>query len=126
MGEGFGVKQADPDMKFVFGGLAGLSLSYIQAMKLWSDYYRNGSFPADVINVHHYCNTRGRQHPKEIAYGISPEEDGLKEKLEKLVKWRNANLPDKEICSPKSVGIPIRTPTSPRQKGISAIPMVSR
>lgn len=97
MGEGFGVKQADPDMKFVFGGLAGLSLSYIQAMKLWSDYYRNGSFPADVINVHHYCNTRGRQHPKEIAYGISPEEDGLKEKLEKLVKWRNANLPDKEI-----------------------------
>lgn len=97
MGEGFGVKQADPDMKYVFGGLVGLSLSYIQAMKLWSDYYRNGSFPADVINVHHYCNTRGKQHPKETAYGISPEEDGLKEKLEKLVKWRNANLPDKEI-----------------------------
>lgn len=97
MGEGFGVKQADPDMKYVFGGLAGLSLSYIQAMKLWSDYYRNGSFPADVINVHHYCNTRNKQHPKETAYGISPEEDGLKEKLEKLVKWRNTNLPDKEI-----------------------------
>lgn len=97
MGEGFGVKQADPDMKYVFGGLAGLSLSYIQAMKLWSDYYRNGSFPADVINVHHYCNTRNKQHPKETAYGISPEEDGLKEKLEKLVKWRNVNLPDKEI-----------------------------
>lgn len=97
MGEGFGVKQADPDMKYVFGGLAGLSLSYIQAMKLWSDYYRNGSFPADVINVHHYCNTRNMQHPKETAYGISPEEDGLKQKLEKLVKWRNANLPDKEI-----------------------------
>lgn len=97
MGEGFGVKQADPEMKYVFGGLVGLSLSYIQAMKLWSDHYRNGSFPADVINVHHYCNTRGKQHPKETAYGISPEEDGLKERLEKLVKWRNANLPDKEI-----------------------------
>jgi len=97
MGAGFGVKNSDPDIKYVIGGLASISSYYLKAMKLWSDYHRNGSFPADVINVHHYCNTRSEQHPKGDAYGISPEEDHLKEKLQKLVKWRNENLPDKEI-----------------------------
>lgn len=97
MGEGFGAKNADPEIKFVFGGLAAISLHYVQAMKLWSDYHRDGSFPSDVINLHHYCNTRNEQHPKEDAHGISPEEDKLKEKLEKVVKWRNKNLPGKEV-----------------------------
>lgn len=97
MGEGFGVKNADPNIKFVFGGLAELSLSYVQAMKLWSDRYRNGSFPADVINLHHYCNTVGKQHGEADAYGISPEEDQLKAKLEKVVAWRDRHLPGKEL-----------------------------
>lgn len=97
MGVGFGVKNADPDMKYVHGGLAFILPDYLKAMKLWSDYYRKGSFPADVLNVHHYCNTRSEQHPEGEAHGISPEEDHLKEKLQKLVKWRNENLPDKEI-----------------------------
>lgn len=97
MGEGFGVKNADPDMKFVFGGLAAISLGYVQAMKLWSDEHRDGSFPSDVINIHHYCNTRSEQHPTEDAHGISPEADGLKEKLEKVVRWRNKHLPGKEV-----------------------------
>ena len=97
MGEGIGVKTADKKMNYVMGGLAGLSLEYIRAMKLWSDYHRHGSFPADVLNVHHYCNTRGRQHPGETANGISPEDDNLREKLEELVAWRDANLPDKEL-----------------------------
>lgn len=97
MGSGFGVKNADPDIKFVHGGLAFILPDYLKAMKLWSDYYRNGSFPADVLNVHHYCNTRNEQHPVGEAHGISPEDDHLKEKLQKLVSWRNENLPDKEI-----------------------------
>src|SRR5690606_18787840 len=97
MGEGFGVKNADPNIKFVFGGLAELSLSYVQAMKLWSDQYRSGSFPADVINLHHYCNTVGKQHGEADAYGISPEEDQLKAKLEKVVAWRDRHLPGKEL-----------------------------
>jgi len=97
MGEGFGVKNADPDIKFVHGGLAFISLDYLKAMKLWSDHHRNGSFPADVINVHHYCNTHNSQHPTEYAHGISPEDDNLKQKLQKLVDWRNKHLPGKEV-----------------------------
>lgn len=97
MGKGIGEKTADPKMNYVMGGLAGLSLDYIKAMKLWSDHYRGGSFPADVLNVHHYCNTRGRQHPGEKANGISPEDDHLREKLEELVAWRDRHLPDREL-----------------------------
>jgi hypothetical protein len=97
MGEGFGVKNADPEIRFVHGGLAFISLDYLKAMKLWSDYHRDGSFPSDVINVHHYCNTRNQQHPTEYAHGVSPEEDNLKEKLQKLVDWRNKHLPGKEV-----------------------------
>ena len=97
MGKGIGVKTADPKMNYVMGGLAGLSLDYIKAMKLWSDYHRHGSFPADVLNVHHYCNTRGRQHPGEKANGISPEDDHLREKLAELVAWRDSHLPDREL-----------------------------
>jgi hypothetical protein len=97
MGEGFGVKNADPNMMFVFGGLADISLSYVQAMKLWSDYHRNGAFPSDVINLHNYCNTMGKQHSGEKAYGISPEAGNLKAKLEEVIEWRDKNLPDKEV-----------------------------
>jgi len=97
MGAGFGAKSADSDIKFVHGGLAFILKDYSKAMKLWSDYHRNGSFPADVLNIHHYCNTRSEQHPEGEAHGISPEEDFLKEKMQKIVQWRNENLPDKEV-----------------------------
>ncbi len=97
MGEGFGVKNADPGIRYIFGGLANISLDYVKAMKLWSDYHRDGDFPSDVINLHHYCNTKGKQHSGEKANGISPEADNLKAKLQEVIKWRNENLPDKEV-----------------------------
>lgn len=95
MGSSFGVKNADPNAKFVMGGLAGLDLDYIKAMKLWADYYRDGDFPADVLNVHHYSNTAGSQVGGTV--GISPEADDLKGKAEALVDYRNRYLPDKEL-----------------------------
>ncbi len=97
MGEGFGIKNADPTMGYVFGGLAGISLDYVKAMKLWSDYHRNGDFPADVINLHNYCNTMGKQHSGKKAHGISPEADNLKAKLEAVIQWRDESLPNKEV-----------------------------
>ena len=56
MGRGVGVKSADPKLKLVLGGLAGLNLDFIKAMKFWSDHNRGGSFPADVLNFHHYSS----------------------------------------------------------------------
>ncbi len=93
MGETVGVRNADPEARFVMGGLAGQErdnqIPYLTAMKAWSDQHRNGSFPADVINFHHY--SRDAQH------GISPEADKLKDKLREIATWRDKNLPDREL-----------------------------
>lgn len=84
-----GMKNADPDIKMVMGGLASLNLEYLRCMKLWSDYNRQTGFPADVLNFHHYSGNG--------LHGISPEADSLKEKLKVLVDYRNRYLPGKEI-----------------------------
>jgi len=97
MGAGYGVKNADPDMKLVLGGFASIEIGYVQSIKLWSDFYRNGSFPADVLNFHHYNNTEGMQHALKQAHGISPEADHFKERMQKIVEWRNFNIPGKEV-----------------------------
>jgi hypothetical protein len=97
LGTNVGVKNADPKMKFVMGGLAALNIEFIKGMKLWSDYNRTKTqtFPADVLNFHHYCNSNeGKGQP---ILGISPEQDELKKKLKEVVAYRNKHLPNLEI-----------------------------
>ncbi|WP_176956018.1 discoidin domain-containing protein [Catalinimonas alkaloidigena] len=93
MGKTFGVKNADPNAKMVMGGLTSLNLEYVKTMKAWADHYRGGSFPADVLNFHHYCNTGDRWY----GHGVSPEEGNLKELLKNLVTYRDQFLPGVEI-----------------------------
>lgn len=89
LGDHIGAKNADPDIKFVMGGLAGLDIEYIKGMQNWADNNRDGDFPADVLNVHHY-STDGEK-------GLSPEEDNFKEKAREVNNYRERNLPDKEL-----------------------------
>lgn len=96
MGNNLGVKNADPNFKLVMGGLAGLNLHYLKAMKLWSDYNRSSGFPADVLNFHHYSNDATTKFQKPNT-GVSPEADSLKYKLQELVAYRDTWLPGKEI-----------------------------
>lgn len=96
LGPGVGVKNADPNMKLVLGGLARPEIEYLKAMKLWAQFHREGDFPADVINLHHYSNDAGGQGGNPAA-GISPEADGLRERFERVVRWRDRFLPGKEI-----------------------------
>ena len=95
LGSSIGLKNADPNAKFVMSGIANPQLDYIRALKLWSDYYRNGDFPWDVINVHNYSNDGGTQYAGDV--GISPEDDALKERLEEFVHYRNKYLPGVEV-----------------------------
>jgi hypothetical protein len=95
LGDTFGVKNADPQAQLVLGGLADLHLDYIKAIKFWADTNRGGDFPADVLDFHHYSNDIGGQGNSQV--GISPEADKLKERLEKLVDYRNRYLPTKEL-----------------------------
>ena len=105
MGPGVGVKNADPDMKFVMGGLAGISLDYLRDMYKWFKENRtleqwieiNGTeegyqmIPFEVLNVHHYSTD-----PKTNT-GITPEEDGFYERNVELVDFRNRYFPGTEV-----------------------------
>jgi len=84
-------------MRLVMGGLAGLNLNQLRAMKFWADVHRGGSFPADVINLHHYSSPSGDQGFQPGEQGISPEADQLKEKVMAIAAWRDQSLPGKEL-----------------------------
>lgn len=95
-----GIKNADPNMKMVMGGLSGQGQtidvwesgieSYLDGIRTWAAAHRGGSFPADGINVHHYSFGANNA-------AVSPEDDGVKNALAKLVAYRDTNLPGKEI-----------------------------
>ncbi len=83
-------------MKLVMGGLARPEIEYLKAMRLWAEFHRDGDFPADVINLHHYSNDAGGQGGQPTT-GISPEADGLRERFQRIVQWRDRFLPGKEV-----------------------------
>src|SRR6185312_15011770 len=97
----FGVKSADPGAKLVMGGLSGKYptpmwqksiTDYLDGMRTWATANRGGSFPADVINIHYYSfNPTSGQPP------LSPEADGVKDKLAAIVAYRDQHLPGKEV-----------------------------
>lgn len=97
MGKEYGVKNADPRMHLVMGGLAdGLNLEYLKAMKFWADIHRHGDFPADVINLHHYSNDGTPEQPFRTQ-GVSPEADRLRTKFAKIVHWCHINIPKCQV-----------------------------
>jgi hypothetical protein len=97
MGPGMGIKSADTSMQVILAGLSSLDTGYIKAVKFWCDYNRKGLFPAEVISFHHYCNTSGGQGFSANTMGISPEADDFKGRMQRLVEWRNRNLPACEV-----------------------------
>ena len=97
LGPNAGIKNADPNAQLVMGGLAGLSLDYLTAIKVWSDWNRGGQFPYDVINVHHYSNAGGDQFGGLARSGVSPEQDKLRDRVRRVVEWRNRNVPQAEV-----------------------------
>lgn len=96
IGNTVGVRNADINSKLVLGGLVGLDLDFIKDMKVWSDSARGGSFPCDVINLHHYCNVT-HNGQKTMEEGSSPESDSLKYMVREIRDYIDANLPGKEF-----------------------------
>lgn len=95
-----GIKNADPNMKVVMSGITGLNLDYVKGIYTWSKLNRkDGKFPADVLNFHHYSNNFGGQAggPTKDAVGVSPEADRLYERLKKVINYRDEYLPEMEV-----------------------------
>lgn len=91
-----GIKNADANMKIVLGGISELDPCYFQTMMDWLNQNRVGDnkFPFEVFNYHHYsqavtanfpitqfCSPINADQLNAWTYGISPEEEKLKEKL---------------------------------------------
>jgi hypothetical protein len=82
MGAGVGVKNADPNMKVVIGGLAGTSVDYVMGMIDWCKQYRgynsDGSINLcwDVINYHVYHNDSKSSQSGSSTRGAAPEVAG--------------------------------------------------
>src|SRR5580704_3835681 len=107
LGKTLGMKQADPAMKCVMGGLAGKGTpntaweadieQYLDGVRAWAAAHRGGAFPADVINVHYYSfgpDPAGTPNPRPA---VSPEDDHVTSVMAKLRAYRDANLPGKEL-----------------------------
>ncbi|GAB2685335.1 hypothetical protein GCM10027037_03540 [Mucilaginibacter koreensis] len=79
MGPGVGVKNADPNMKVVMGGLAYANTDYIKGMVDWCrknrGYNSDGSVNLcwDVINYHFYSNNGGLSQGGTPTRGTAPE-----------------------------------------------------
>lgn len=109
------IKEADPKMKVVMGGLATLSVDYVKAMNEWFKANRpDKKFAADVVNAHIYAfaNNIDFGNPTGFVNTAETPEDGkLKEKTKALVDYAKANIPNAEVwisefgwdTNPKSV-----------------------
>lgn len=81
MGAGVGVKNADPNMKVVIGGLASayIGADYIKGMIDWCKQYRgykpDGSVDLcwDVINYHLYPDNANSSQSGTASRGVAPE-----------------------------------------------------
>jgi hypothetical protein len=75
MGEGVGVKNADPSMKVVMAGLADPSTDYLKGMIDWCKenrgYKKDGTIDLcwDVVNFHYYTNETSQKR------GVAPEKE---------------------------------------------------
>lgn len=86
------VKSADPSIKVVMAGLTDLNLPYLKAMYVWAQNNRlDKSFPADIINVHHYSNignTPGDFSPNWQNNGAcNPDKDPAFHQIDEIVSW---------------------------------------
>lgn len=95
------IKEADPNMKVVMGGLATLSVQYVKEMKAWFEANRaDKKFAADVVNMHIYAfNNKiiwGQTWPL-FGPAETPEDARLKEKSAEIVKYCLQNVPHAEV-----------------------------
>lgn len=100
LGSGYGIKNADPNLKVVMSGLSSINLQYLARMKVWFELHRTDKrFCADVINVHRYSNFKNPTDSPDInlweGAGISPEEDNLPYLLKELNLFVKTNFPSK-------------------------------
>ncbi len=94
LGLGIGIKNADPNMKVVMGGLAQADLSYIREMVEWAKINRGplgssvDTLPFNVLNIHHYIGNN--ENFLQSTQGVSPEHADLRGFLKTFDDYRDS------------------------------------
>ena len=102
LGPGAGVKNADPNMKVVMGGLSNPSTGYIMGMIDWCKQYRgyraDGSvdLPLDIINYHYYANDANGNN-KEQTMGVAPELTSTAKVAGEFMQFAHSNAADMPV-----------------------------
>lgn len=102
LGAGFGIKAADPAMKFANGGFAGFRPGWFKEMCLWWDANRGpGDYPIQVMNIHCY-NAYEEEYNTPMyspipAYGVPPEQGTYLPEMKKLSNFRDKVMPTAEL-----------------------------
>jgi len=92
LGAGAGVKNADPSMQVVIGGIASTQTDYIRGIIDWCKEFRgynaDGSVNLcfDVINYHCYYNEGGESQSRSSSQGASPEASEAGEIADRFVQ----------------------------------------
>ncbi|GAB2546075.1 T9SS type A sorting domain-containing protein [Spirosoma aerophilum] len=92
MGPGVGVKNADPTMQVVIGGLASPSTDYVRGMIDWCKEFRGYNADGtvnlcwDVINQHLYATDAQQSQGGSPTRGAAPEKSGIMKYAEDFVK----------------------------------------
>lgn len=103
MGNGFGVKNADPNMQVLNAATVAPETAYLWRMMKWWDKNRGvGDYPMDIISYHHYSSWR--DEPEAFAsnkgWAVRPErlpESGDHSYMREVPHFRNSFMPNKEI-----------------------------
>lgn len=100
----YGIKQADPNMKVISMGTAGVVLGYwLRALLWWKSNRTDGKVPFDVASVHQYYSNIGTDQAAasgSIHFAVPVEEGVLSPEgshLLQLSELRDRYFPDKEI-----------------------------
>ena len=103
MGAGVGVKNADPTMKVVMGGLANPSIDYVRGMIDWCKEFRgyntDGSVNLcwDVINYHLYSNDSNTSQSGNATRGAAPEVSSAGQTAQDFVKMAHQYAADMPV-----------------------------
>lgn len=102
LGKNVGVKNADPNMQVVMGGLGVAEPKFVEKMIEWCRKNRglkaNGTVNLcfDVINYHLYANNSFLTG-KEATVGVAPELSDIGKTADKFIKMANDSAPGLEV-----------------------------
>lgn len=103
MGSGVGVKNADPNMMVVMGGLASQSTEYVRGMIDWCKRYRglkpDGKVDIcwDIINYHEYSNDVQSAQGETSTRGAAPEVTDLAANAGEFIQMSHEYADDMEV-----------------------------